>query len=726
MQLQLPIFPVSTKLLSPTWGVFEKDGSVFYLHNGSPVYSHDKNDLQTFRFVAASLINNNSCSSSDLQRVFSFDIRNFQRYAKIFKDKGADVFFNPQDERGKCHKMTPAIIILAQEYLDLGYSQKRTAKEINVNEASIRYHIRKGNLKKKLISNSLQSISERNNKDIQAGYELGIAATRVEERMLATVGKLAKTPVEFLYSEGVDFGGVLFLLPSLIQTGLLSYKNHYSELSGYYDLDTIILSLSFLYLCRIKNPEQLKHISPGEFGKLLGLDRIPEARNLRYKLSKIVEQKQSEGWNSELAKTWVEEEENTFFYIDGHVQVYSGSAAKLGKKHISRLKICLPGMLEFWVNNADGLPYFVVTGEVNEKMQQIILEKILPELLENVAIKVTDEELKADPDLARFTLVFDREISSPKFFAKLWEEYRVAILTYKKNVKEKWDDELFEENKIEIDANEVVMKLAEKDVELDNVKFREIRKKNSDSHQTSIITNNNKLTTILIAIKMFSRWTQENFFKYMRSDYDLDHIVHYLVNQINEDFKVVNPLHRNLTNKLKNLRNKITIKEANLYRAVEQNIKDDIDNTTKNTKKQIALKEELSLLKTTEQEYIKERKEYPYQITIKEMKEEERYNKLDIESKLFQNIIKMICYRAETSFAILLASNYKKKINEMRALTKSLINTKVNIIPDYKNEILTIELFLCLSAFSPNNSICMKQRQLIAFRIYYQNIVDLS
>ncbi|MGC9331529.1 MAG: putative transposase [Bacteroidales bacterium] len=51
------------------------------------------------------------------------------------------------------------------------------------------------------------------------------------------------------------------------------------------------ITLAFIYLCRIKNPEQLKHISPGEFGKLLGLDRITEARNIRFKISEIVEQK---------------------------------------------------------------------------------------------------------------------------------------------------------------------------------------------------------------------------------------------------------------------------------------------------------------------------------------------------------------------------------------------------------------------------------------------------
>ncbi len=69
--------------------------------------------------------------------------------------------------------------------------------------------------------------------------------------------------------------------------------------------------------------------------------------------------------------------------------------------------------------------------------------------------------------------------------------------------------------------------------------FREDRKKNSDSHQTSIITTNKKITTILIAIKMFSRWAQENFFKYIRTDYDLDRITHYVVNEIDRASKLL-------------------------------------------------------------------------------------------------------------------------------------------------------------------------------------------
>lgn len=149
MQLQLPIFPSTTKMLSSTWGVFEKDKFVYYLHNGSPVHVHEKNNFNMYRFITATLIENHSCSASDLSKVFGVGVRNFERYAKRLRDFGTNGFFNPKDSRGQCHKMTSDKLTEAQKYLNLGYSQMRTAREINVNEASIRYHIKKGTLKKK-------------------------------------------------------------------------------------------------------------------------------------------------------------------------------------------------------------------------------------------------------------------------------------------------------------------------------------------------------------------------------------------------------------------------------------------------------------------------------------------------------------------------------------------------------------------------------------------------
>ncbi len=484
------------------------------------------------------------------------------------------------------------------------------------------------------------------------------------------------------------------MLPSLLNTGLLSYRSHYQDLDGYYNLDHIITGLSFLYLCRIKNPEQLKHYSPGELGKLIGLDRIPEAKNLRIKIYQISQQKQAKAWNRHLAKKWVEEEDNTFYYIDGHVQVYSGHKANLGKKHISRLKLCLPGMTEFWVNNADGLPYFMVTGEVNEKLQEMILSDIVPELIENVAMKVKEEQLDADKNLPRFTLVFDREAYSPKFFKKLWRLYRVAVITYRKNVKDLWGEKDFTRQDFIKSGKTETMEIAEKDIVLDGVELREIRKKNSDKHQTSIVSNNKKIDMKAVASNMFSRWSQENFFKYMRENYDMDRMSYYITNEADKELTVVNPRHSKLTYRIKKLKEKIDRRKLKLFELINENVHTEIDEkTNKNFSKQRQIREELQILETKQMELKQERKQYPYHIKVKEMEEEVRYNKLDIESKLLQNVIKMICYRAETNFALLVSTDYKKKLNEMRALVKSIINTKANIIPDYENKTLTIELY---------------------------------
>lgn len=206
---------------------------------------------------------------------------------------------------------------------------------------------------------------------------------------------------------------------------------------------------------------------------------------------------------------------NEFYYIDGHVQVYNGYKAKLGKKHVARQKLCLPGMQEFWVSNKDGMPYFYVTGQVNEKLIEMLETQIIPKLLNEMPSKYTREALENDADLPRFTIVFDREAYSPVFFQNLWDKYRIAVITYRKRVSEKWDISDFKKLTITIDGNETKMYLAEKTVELDKVSMREIRHLSGD-HQTSVITTNRKLSLEMVAIHMFARWTQENFFKYLR------------------------------------------------------------------------------------------------------------------------------------------------------------------------------------------------------------------
>ena len=524
-----------------------------------------------------------------------------------------------------------------------------------------------------------------------ASAMIGVAATRVEDRVFAALG-LQNAVISFDSCESVEYGGVLLLLPFLLANGLLSYKKYYSKrLSGYYDFDSVILTLAFMYLCRIKSAEQLKHHSPGELGKLLGLDRIPEARCLRGIVKELNVQERASQWHAYLSEEWISQEDTSIYYIDGHIQVYHGHLANLGKKHVSRQKLCLPGMAEFWVNNADGLPYFFVTGEVNVKLQEMITTQLAPRLLELTDGRVSQDELDADELLPRFTLVFDREAYSPPFFKQLWDDFRIAVITYRKNVKDKWDKEDFSDYKVGTDV-ETDMQLCEKQVELNGVELREVRRLTDSGHQTSVITTNYKLSTALIAFYMFSRWTQENFFRYMRQEYDIDRIMQYGVDELDQTIMVVNREYSNTTYQLKKLREKKARCQAKLYVLVEENVEGELEQTQKNIESQLDCRQKIELLEADEQEILIQRKQQPYKISVGEMPEDARYNKLKIESKHLQNIIKIICYRAESAIANLLAANYRKSNNEIRALVKSIIFAKADLHPDYQTNTLTVRL----------------------------------
>ena len=76
--------------------------------------------------------------------------------------------------------------------------------------------------------------------------------------------------------------------------------NRSKTLSGYYTTLHVIVLLAHMALCRIKTAEQLQYQAPGEFGKLLGLDRVPEVRCLRRKLEalSVADRPGKTGWGT--------------------------------------------------------------------------------------------------------------------------------------------------------------------------------------------------------------------------------------------------------------------------------------------------------------------------------------------------------------------------------------------------------------------------------------------
>ena len=178
--------------------------------------------------------------------------------------------------------------------MDKGSTLAVAAAEVGVSDGCIRRAIKHGLIVRKVTKPDktkdrvkLKGPARRSQEDTHCNA--GIATKREEERLLARKGNLTEALPEFSSNEGVHYAGVLLALPFLAGLSYLDTgKKVYGSLKkAYYGLQSILLTLAFMALLRMKNPEQLKNGNPGDFGIILGLDRCPEVKTLRRKLNEL-------------------------------------------------------------------------------------------------------------------------------------------------------------------------------------------------------------------------------------------------------------------------------------------------------------------------------------------------------------------------------------------------------------------------------------------------------
>jgi transposase-like protein len=248
---------------------------------------------------------------------------------------------------------------------------------------------------------------------------MGNAATRSLERVAAAMGALESAPIEFQATCDVAQGGVLLALPALLAAGLLCRMPEFFQLPhGFYGIESIFLLLGLMALARIRSLEQLRYEAPGEWGKLLGLDRIPEVRTLRAKLKLLCrDMGRAMQWNAALAREWIARQTDAelYFYCDGHVRVYHGDQTALPRHFVARERLCLRATTDYWINAMDGQPFLYVNKEVDPGLIATLKQDVIPWLEASVTQTPEQERrLAEDPRAHWFTVVFDREGYSPE------------------------------------------------------------------------------------------------------------------------------------------------------------------------------------------------------------------------------------------------------------------------------------------------------------------------
>ncbi len=523
---------------------------------------------------------------------------------------------------------------------------------------------------------------------------MGVAAENTEGRLLASLGRGGPATPQFELAADVPGAGVLTAVPALLASGLLRCSERHLALpTGYYSLPSVLLLLAVMALARLKSVERLRYSPPGEWGKVLGLDRIPEVRTLREKIGCLAQGTGAIEWSAELCQQWMQEAPLSagVLYVDGHVRVYHGGQTKLPRHYVARQRLCLGATADYWVNAMDGKPFFVVSTAVDPGLLQVLEQQIVPRLEAEVPGQPSSAELAADPLLHRFTLVFDREGYSPQFIARM-RQRRIAVLTYHKFSGEPWPAEEFHTERVHLIGGErVEMELAERWCALPgDVRVREIRRRRTHAHQSSILATDFHTPAAELAPTMFARWSQENFFKYMREHYGLDRLIDYQLEPIPETTRIVNPARREIDGQIRRLTARRTRTAAEF---AGFNLAEPIDpaRVARWEQKKAQLQETISAFDHQLAELKERRSQTKKHIPFDELPPEARFDRLSTRSKHFVDTVKMIAYRAETAMAQVLRDQMTRQ-DDARSLLRNIYCTEADLLPDSQAHTLTVRL----------------------------------
>ena len=686
MKAMLPGIPEGSTSINDIVGVQRENGIWTYYVYLWPIYSHSEGNQNQFRLIVAMLIESGLCRQCHIVKAFGVSRKMLNRASRQLEERGMESFFGKRRGRSGGTVLTPEKLAEVQELLNCGCSRTEVANRLAISSDVVRKALSDGRLSRPKSIIAASTMSARTQIDAQAADGMGTACVRVLERCEASLGAGTAAPVCFERCLDVPMGGVLCALPALLENGLLSSCGKLGEVGGYYTAVQILLVLAFMMLGRITTVEQLRKHAPGELGKLLGLDRVPEARCLRQKMDALAGETNAEDWAAELARSWLERTELSpgFLYVDGHVKVYGGQV-ELPRRFVSRQRLCLRGISFYWVNDAIGQPFFVVEKQIDRGMLEALRSNIIPRLLDDVPNQPSEKELKADPNLHRFIIVFDREGYSPAFFKEVWDKHRIACMTYQKNCTDDWPTAEFEIVETTTpDGTPLSMKLAERGTYIgkDRLLVKEIRKLTDCGHQTSIVTTAKNLEATLLAPHMFARWSQENFFAYAMHHFAIDELTSFGEESFAGTEIVVNPEWRILDKAQRSHAGKLTRTRAKFLEIDTQKRADPNHKQHGSWLQAKAdLLEEIENLQTRQQKTKEQKKGVEKHLCWNDLPEEQRFSKLPSSRRILVNTIGMIAYRAETAMALLLKrENFT--LAQARALLQGLFKTSVDLVPD--------------------------------------------
>jgi len=346
------------------------------------------------------------------------------------------------------------------------------------------------------------------------------------------------------------------------------------------------------------------------------------------------------------------------------VRAYHGGR-EIPKTHVARMRISMPATTDYWVHDASSEPLFVVPTEANRGLVQM-----LPGVLAEVR-KLVGER--------RVTVVFDRGGWSPKLFARLLAD-GFDLLTYRKAPYRPVPLGRFRRHRASFDGRALDYWLADQPIRLEygpkgrrkRLSLRQVTRLRDSGHQTPILTSRRDLAAVEVAYRMFERWGQENFFKYLREEFALDALVDYGTEPADAARDVPNPERRKINAELRQARAHLEQLQAHYGLAAIEN-RERRRPTMRGFKiANAALAARVRRAMRRIHELETKRAAVPARVPVQEVVAADVV-KLAVERKHLTDLLKMVAYQAEGDLVRLLAPHYRRTEQEGRTLIHSAL-----------------------------------------------------
>jgi ketosteroid isomerase-like protein len=223
--------------------------------------------------------------------------------------------------------------------------------------------------------------------------------------------------------------------------------------------------------------------------------------------------------------------------------------------------------------------------------------------------------------------------------------------------------------------------------------LRQITVLREDGRQTVIVTNRTDLTAVEVVRRLFRRWQQENYFKYVEAEFALDALVEYGVEDVSQELTRPNPERKRVSKERQRAREEVMRLRAQLGAEAEANEERQRPTMRGFKVAQAPLRQRLEQAELREQALAAQLRQLPQRVPAQGLKT------LKTEKKLIVDAIKIIAYQCETALLDRLRPHYARAEDEGRTLLHAAFQSSAKM----KVTETELQLMLCTQS-SPHRT----------------------